>query len=1004
MRKKIFMLLAAVAMMCASAVTGAYAYELEPQVLEFEEVGGGKYIYCNNAEAVFADKLANGDTPSYIMNNEDMGPDMYYLYISHFNYVNYPYSMGFDVELDVELTAKEDSVINIKRTGFDSAVPYYMDKNGQTVKDENEWECLQACSDMWGDIFSIDGGYMYRDNAVAHTENYFEFNRRFNTERTVKKGETIWLSEYIRDYHATPALKPMHMQALLEIVSGKMDINVCVFKSGEKVGDRTGFDGSKLAFGSYSRDRTQKGVADTLPAVETELRYTINDEVEDGTLLPVTVYNQYVPEGNTVTEWCTHLNPQDDIWSKTIAAERDLLTFKYKDDSKLELYGENVPEEERDNVWILDAYHSDAREWYESSGMSREDFIPNAVLDVDRDNQGYGCSMGNYGVLTTYHIRIDNQGEKTRYLEYIANTASNIIVYTGDDIDLTDNTSHTSYCKGLTMEADSDIMASAELPAGEVTDVYISVNLPVNTYGGVKNSFKISDVDEFDPQTAQYYEKESRYIGTPMSDIELPEATKETLAGNLRNYDLLEGEDGYIARPCSWDARPAYCYNGWDYMDDIYILDKAKNIIGMYTFPSPSTEGSAVDGVYYIKTVNNGWYTSKDGFNWTAWGGTELPRSNERSLESIIGLYEVGRLIYNNTGQIRIEDESYKNIIKTALSSFDFEKSQDDRAKTDAYPVFVFTNGEDEIFIGADYAEYGDEVYKVKEEDRDLFENFFYTIYCNFELFEEPGRYSPSDWAADDILTAYEYGIVPQETMLLNIHSDHYTQNITRAEFARFAYRMLECMDKTPAVMPESVFTDTEEPYPTVLNSLGIINGYGDGTFGGGNSITREEAAAILVRTAKFLGLSDSFDTHIYTDDAEVSDWAKADVSAASNLGIMLGVGDNRFEPQGAYTVEQAIVTMLRLYNNTVITSGLPETPESELGQTRMVIYREGYRNDRIELAFYNGEEVTLSDGVLGSGDYRDDEKYYLSCGRWLRFETDAPAASNLASEVIRIR
>jgi len=37
-------------------------------------------------------------------------------------------------------------------------------------------------------------------------------------------------------------------------------------------------------------------------------------------------------------------------------------------------------------------------------------------------------------------------------------------------------------------------------------------------------------------------------------------------------------------------------------------------------------------------------------------------------------------------------------------------------------------------------------------------------------------------------------------------------------------------------------------------------------------------------------------------------------VGLVQGSGIMGGVGDNRFDPQGEYTREQSILTMLRLY------------------------------------------------------------------------------------------
>ncbi len=72
-----------------------------------------------------------------------------------------------------------------------------------------------------------------------------------------------------------------------------------------------------------SETAAKKGIADTLPEVNTELKYTIDDSVKTGTNLPVKIYNQYV-DGEAVDMWCTNLNPQDDIWSKYIAAESDI--------------------------------------------------------------------------------------------------------------------------------------------------------------------------------------------------------------------------------------------------------------------------------------------------------------------------------------------------------------------------------------------------------------------------------------------------------------------------------------------------------------------------------------------------------------------------------------------------------------------------------------------------------------------------------------------------------
>lgn len=51
-------------------------------------------------------------------------------------------------------------------------------------------------------------------------------------------------------------------------------------------------------------------------------------------------------------------------------------------------------------------------------------------------------------------------------------------------------------------------------------------------------------------------------------------------------------------------------------------------------------------------------------------------------------------------------------------------------------------------------------------------------------------------------------------------------------------------------------------------------------------------------------------------DDVKlISDWARESVSTMNSMKIMEGVSDTEFAPKGNYTVEQAIATMVRLYN-----------------------------------------------------------------------------------------
>ena len=98
--------LTAFAAVCLCLCMAVLAGNSAPEVT-FEAVSGGQFIYCNNQEALLNTNLMNGEVPMYLMNNENLEPDRYILYISHINYTGPGYGTGFDVELDVELTAVE---------------------------------------------------------------------------------------------------------------------------------------------------------------------------------------------------------------------------------------------------------------------------------------------------------------------------------------------------------------------------------------------------------------------------------------------------------------------------------------------------------------------------------------------------------------------------------------------------------------------------------------------------------------------------------------------------------------------------------------------------------------------------------------------------------------------------------------------------------------------------------------------------------------------------------
>jgi len=96
----------------------------------------------------------------------------------------------------------------------------------------------------------------------------------------------------------------------------------------------------------------------------------------------------------------------------------------------------------------------------------------------------------------------------------------------------------------------------------------------------------------------------------------------------------------------------------------------------------------------------------------------------------------------------------------------------------------------------------------------------------------------------------------------------------------------------------------------TALSEDGIIRGFPDGTFQPSGNVTRAELAAIICRKFGFGGSFSQVDT-IFTD-VPSTHWASGYIAIASELGIILGMGDGTFVPNANVTYEQAITMIVR--------------------------------------------------------------------------------------------
>lgn len=119
---------------------------------------------------------------------------------------------------------------------------------------------------------------------------------------------------------------------------------------------------------------------------------------------------------------------------------------------------------------------------------------------------------------------------------------------------------------------------------------------------------------------------------------------------------------------------------------------------------------------------------------------------------------------------------------------------------------------------------------------------------------------------------------------------------------------------KTP-----SRFSDVYGAGPIdAMAELGVAKGRDDGSFGPDEPLARQEAAVFLARAYAVCGgaLPQSGGVAAFADGEEIAPWARESVAALSELGFFQGNGAGNFDPHGAFSTEQCIVILGRMYDD----------------------------------------------------------------------------------------
>ena len=108
----------------------------------------------------------------------------------------------------------------------------------------------------------------------------------------------------------------------------------------------------------------------------------------------------------------------------------------------------------------------------------------------------------------------------------------------------------------------------------------------------------------------------------------------------------------------------------------------------------------------------------------------------------------------------------------------------------------------------------------------------------------------------------------------------------------------------------ESAFTDTTDRAVLAANALGIIQGVGGGRFDPAGVFTRSAIAVMVSRVAQALGINTEGYTQSFSDMN--GHWAAPYLGWPVSVGIINGVGNNMFDPEGNLTIEMTIVLAFR--------------------------------------------------------------------------------------------
>lgn len=147
--------------------------------------------------------------------------------------------------------------------------------------------------------------------------------------------------------------------------------------------------------------------------------------------------------------------------------------------------------------------------------------------------------------------------------------------------------------------------------------------------------------------------------------------------------------------------------------------------------------------------------------------------------------------------------------------------------------------------------------------------------------------------------------------------------------------------------------------------AAGYVKGYSDGSFKPNNTITRAEAAVMIANAARLS--ANEAGAYRFTDVGSIPAWARGSVGAVVAAGYMTGYPDGSFDANASISRAEAVSSLNRMLGGTAYQPTQPTTPTTDTTKTTsddVVIENKGttLKNQTVD------GNVTIAKSV-GNGD-----------------------------------